>query len=416
VLLPDDSVITVRCNGSRRADKYLCASNSWVDGGSLPTGIVETSSAEIGAGILLDNGKALFIGANGHNAVYTPGVVASDPGSWAMAPDFPVDPLGRTVGCKDAPACLLPNGKVLIAAGPVNGVGNNFLAPTYFFEYDGAAMRRVADPANAGNVPYIGRMLLLPTGQVLFAAQTNEIYVYNSYGCPSAAARPHITSVPSTLRPFTTYVLQGRGLNGLSQAVGYGDDATAATNYPIVRIRHLGTGRITYCRSFDHSTMGVATGASIESTNFLMPLGTPEGDSEIVVVANGIASAPVPVQVRHFHLHWPLFDEAIYARLIGSLADGPLWVWGPHGPVPVDPWGPKIAHEAAAARAQIVAGLKTLHKLGAEVVDLRRRVAAAAPLAPDDDDEVEDEQAVANNMAQQAMHQAPQGVAAQGLT
>ncbi len=391
VLLPDATVITVRCDGSGRADKYVAASNTWVDGGTLPTGIVEVSSSEIGAGILLEDGRALFVGANGHNALYTAPANPSDPGTWAMGPDFPTDANGRTIGCKDAPACLMTNGRVLIAAGPVDGVRNDFLSPTYFFEFDGASMRRVSDPTNAGGVPYIGRMMLLPTGQILFAAETNEIYVYNYFSCPPASARPHITSAPHTVRPFHTYTLHGRLLNGLSQAVGYGDDASGATNYPILRIRHLATGRITYCRSFDHSTMGVATGASIQTTNFVIPWGTPEGAAELTVVANGIASEPWPVCVEEFHFHWPIFDDAIFARLIGSLADGPLWVWGPNGPIPVDPWGPKVAHEASGARNMIVTGLLTLRKLGGELQAARQKVALEAPLAPDDDDLIEEE-------------------------
>jgi hypothetical protein len=74
--------------------------------------------------------------------------------------------------------------------------------------------------------------------------------------------------------------------------------------------------------------------------------------------------------------------------LIGSLADGPLWVWGPHGPVPVDPWGPKEADQARAARRQIVDGLTTLHELGAALEQERDKAVAAEPLAPDDDDDV----------------------------
>jgi Kelch motif len=390
VLLPDDTVITVRCNSSRKADKYVAASNSWVDGGTLPTGIIETSSSEIGAGILLDDGRAFFAGANNHTALYTPPAMASATGTWAMGPDFPNNAAGQMVGCKDSPACLMTNGKVLITAGPVDGVRNDFLPPTYFFEYDGSALNRVSDPGNATDKPYVGRMLLLPTGQILFASQTDAIYVYNYFGCISASARPQITSHPSTVRPFHSYTLHGRLLNGLSQAVGYGDDASAATNYPLVRIRHLASGTVTYCRSFDHSTMGVGTGAAVHSTNFFVPCGIPPGPSEICVVANGIASPSECIEVCACSFRWPIFDDRIYAMLIGSLADGPLWVWGPHGPVPVDPWGPKVAAKAKKARDAIVKGLEALHDLGQQVGKSRAKVASVQPLAPDDDDEMEE--------------------------
>ena len=59
------------------------------------------------------------------------------------------------------------------------------------------------------------------------------------------------------------------------------------------------------------------------------------------------------------------------ASLIGSLADGPLWALTPHGPVPVDPWGPKIAKEAKSAFRQIVSGFRELRDLGREVTKLQ---------------------------------------------
>jgi hypothetical protein len=392
VLLPDETVVTVRCNSSKKADKYVAATNTWVDGGTLPTGIIEIASSEIGAGVLLNDGKAWFAGANGHNAIYTPPLVATDTGTWHQGPDFPNDSSGRTVGCKDSPSCLMTNGKVLISAGAVDGAAGSWLTPTYFFEYDGASLRRVPDPPNATDVPYIGRMLLLPTGQILFAAQTNEIYAYNYFSCPEASWRPQITSHPSTVRRWHTYTLHGRNLNGMSQAVGYGDDATAATNYPLVRIRHLATGKITYCKTFDHSTMGVATGSAIESTQFVVPPTIPEGASEICVVANGIPSPWCPIKVKGFVFDWPIFDEVAVVRLIGSLADGPLWVLGPHGPVPVDPWGPKFAKEAQAAWDQVLKGVKTLQSLGAEINAIRKKAADAIPLAPDETSEEDADQ------------------------
>src|SRR5258706_3536336 len=64
VLLPDDTVITVRCDASRKADKYVGASSSWVNGGKLPLSVIQGASSEIGAGVLLNDGRAVFAGAN----------------------------------------------------------------------------------------------------------------------------------------------------------------------------------------------------------------------------------------------------------------------------------------------------------------------------------------------------------------
>jgi len=94
-----------------------------------------------------------------------------------------------------------------------------------FFEFDGVGLNRVTDPPNANTVTYEGRLLLLPTGQVLYAAGTSAIYVYTPTGYPDPAWRPTITNCPSSLLIGHTYTLQGTQLNGLSQAASYGDDA-----------------------------------------------------------------------------------------------------------------------------------------------------------------------------------------------
>jgi hypothetical protein len=48
-------------------------------------------------------------------------------------------------------------------------------------------------------------------------------------------------------------------------------------------------------------------------------------------------------------------------------------VLGPHGPVPVDPWGPKIGKQAEAARDQIITAVRELQQLGNEVEKLREQ-------------------------------------------
>jgi hypothetical protein len=383
-LLPDQTVLTVQCSNTPHAEKYVAAANQWVSAGTLPVNLVETSSLEIGPACLLPDGRALCLGATNKTAYYTPPPIASQAGTWSTGPQFP-DIGGKNIGAKDAPACLLPNGKVLCAVGPVDGLSGSYLSPTYFFEIDGSTLTQISNPPGstiANGVPYAGRMMMLPTGQLLFAAGTNEIQVYTPDGQPEAAWRPAITSVAANLRAGFSYTLFGRQLNGLSQTVAYGDDASSATNYPLVRIRHLATNRMTYCRTSDHSTMGVATGTAVHHTTFLLPSAIPTGASEITVVANGISSSPVSVNVQpRFHIDPHLVE--IWAWLFGSLADGPLWVWGPHGPVPVDPWGPKIAREAKAARATMLSAMREMMKLGQEVVALQQKAADAVPPSVD---------------------------------
>jgi Kelch motif len=374
VLLPDETVLAPQCVNHPGSEKLVLAASTWVTAGTIPADLVENASSEIGPGVLLPDGRAFFVGATGRTALYTPPAIANQPGTWAAGPTFPTDAGGQQLGAKDAPGCLLPNGNVLCAVGPVDGQANSFLPPTSFFEFDGTSLIRVADPPNAASVPFVGRMLLLPTGEVLFAAGSAAMYAYVPSGGPDFVWRPTITACPHWLRQWSSYTLHGRQLNGLSQAVGYGDDAMAATNYPLVRIRHLATGRVYYCRTTDQDTMGVATGTAVHSTNFKVPFGAPVGASELCVIANGIESPCRAVRVLPFFRRFP-FDEAMFNWLIGSLADGPLWVLGPHGPIPVDPWGPFARRKAAQARKQLIDSLKQLRALGDQVARNRERMA-----------------------------------------
>ena len=83
----------------------------------------------------------------------------------------------------------------------------------------------------------------------------------------------------------------------MSQGAAYGDDVQAATNYPLVRITNNATGHVFYSRTHDHSSMAVAFGGLV-STNFDVPANQELGASELVVVANGIPSQPITVNVQ----------------------------------------------------------------------------------------------------------------------
>ncbi len=288
VLLADGTVVSADCIGHPGSQLYDPATDTWVALGNLPVDLVD-ASYEIGPGLLMNDGRAVFVGATPHSAHYSAAAVPGGVGTWVQGGDPP--PVGtKVVSAKDAPACILPGGNVLCAL----GVG--FLAPTYFFEYDGASFNRVSDPAN-NNVPaYAGRLLLLPSGEILYAAGT--VYLYSPNGDPDPAWRPTISAVATDLIPGETYILTGTQLNGRTQACSYGDGGGVATNYPIVRLIYPATGNTIYCRSFDPSTMAVATGSTPVSTHFVVPATAATGEAKLEVIANGIASDGVSVVVR----------------------------------------------------------------------------------------------------------------------
>jgi hypothetical protein len=293
-LLPEGSLLTCCAINAPLTEKYIISADQWVTAGNTPQRLEDQSSQELGPAVLRPNGTVFAMGATGHNAVYTPGQFATDPGTWTGAPDFPVAPNGQ-LDIADGPACLLPSGNVLCYASP--GV---FHTPSSFFEFDGTNLNAVATtPNSAGNPSYVGNMLMLPTGQVLFTDFSNDVEIYTPSGTPQNSWRPTITACPTTVASGQSFILQGRQLNGLSQCSAYGDDSTNATNYPLVRITNIATGHIRYCRTHDHSTMAVATGNAIVATHVDVPAGVELGASRLEVVTNGIASNPLAVVVTN---------------------------------------------------------------------------------------------------------------------
>lgn len=123
---------------------------------------------------------------------------------------------------------------------------------------------------------------------------------------PKDSFRPVIQSCPTNLGPGTTVQISGTQFNGLSQAVAYGDDSEAATNYPLVRVVNNVNNQVRYCRTSNHTTvvnentvpsMGVATGTAVITTNVAIPSDLAVGSYSLVVVANGIPSEPFAVTV-----------------------------------------------------------------------------------------------------------------------
>jgi hypothetical protein len=108
---------------------------------------------------------------------------------------------------------------------------------------------------------------------------------------------PVVFYVPRQIERGHSYQVAGIRFNGVTQGAAFGDDVQAATNYPLVRITNLKTSHVFYSRTHDHSSMAVASDALV-STHFHVPAGQETGPSILQVVANGIASLPIPVVVK----------------------------------------------------------------------------------------------------------------------
>jgi hypothetical protein len=133
---------------------------------------------------------------------------------------------------------------------------------------------------------------------VLFANGTADIQVYTPTPGSVDSASPNIATWPSRAVPGFSYRLTGTGFNGVSQAVSYGDDVSAATNYPIV-VLYREPYNLRYGRTFNHSTMGVATGEKQVETTVEIPWEMEPGQARLAVIANGIGSKTVGVEVVH---------------------------------------------------------------------------------------------------------------------
>jgi len=285
-LLPNGKVLTIDVS-KQHAELYDWTKGSWSSAGA-PVDPLSDSSYEIGPAVVMPNGSVFAMGATGNNAIY-----GSD-GSWTAGPKFTIDPDGGQLDIADGPATLLPNGNVLCAASP--GV---FHGPVTFFEFDGTNLTPLPPTQNAAkDTSYNFMFLPLPSGQILEVDGSQDAEIFTPGGSANPAWAPTITNVATSVVRGSTNLLEGTQLNGLSQACGYGDDFQCATNYPLVRITNVATGHVFYARTHDHSTMAIATGSAQVSTLFDVPATMETGPSTLVVVANGIPSAPAQVNVQ----------------------------------------------------------------------------------------------------------------------
>ena len=289
--------------GQSYAEVYDPVANVWsgispADGsanGTLPLLTSVASDYEIGPSLRLLDGRSFLIGATGHTALYTPAT-----NTWAAGPDIMGTLNGNPAlfGADDAPAAILPTGHVLLAAdaGPTLGA---YSPPTELFDFDPTA-GTISPVSPALNDPFLDTnsyqtsMLMLPTGQLLFADGSYQLWVYTPGGSANTIYQPVITKVK--YNNTGVFTLTGRQLNGQSAGANYGDDAQMDENYPIVSLVNS-SGQVFYCRTTDWSNVGVATGTTPETVEFTLNSGVTAGSYNLIVSGAGISSAPFPINI-----------------------------------------------------------------------------------------------------------------------
>ncbi len=292
-LLPSGNVLTVDAYTDvndptgTNSELYTPSSGSWASAGSTVVQLWDQGSHEVGPAMLRPDGTVFATGANasaaGHTSIYSLSTQ-----TWTSGPDFP-----DGLDIADGPAALLPDGNVLVSASP--GI---FELNTYFFEWNGTAFISVPrTPNSPNNSSWYGRMLVLPTGQVMYTDGSNDVEIYTPTGNPYPGLAPSALLNTAVLSRGSSFVLFGFKFNGASQANSYGDDAQEATNYPIVRVTNVATGHVFYCRTHDHSTMAVGYSGPTY-THLDIPSNMETGQSYLEVVVNGIASPKYNIGIK----------------------------------------------------------------------------------------------------------------------
>jgi hypothetical protein len=358
VKLPDNSILSYDVwssisTGVAHSQRYVPSTNTWVDAGNLPD--LLSSSAfgeELGPNFLLPDGRVFQLGANNHSALYTP-----SSNTWVAGPDMPTG-----MGADDAPGAELPNGHILFTADhPL------FHSPTRMFDFDPgtntltditSTLPNALQNVLNSNPSYPGRMLVLPSGQVLFAPNSfsaNQLYVYTPDGSVNPASRPTITSVAGN--GDGSFTLTGTQLNGISEGANYGDDAEMSSNYPIIRLVD-NAGHVGYARTFNWSSTGVATGSTPETVEFTLPTGFTLANSTLYVVANGIASSTLPQG-------WSAIDVGNPGLPGNASFDGTTWtVQGSGSDIWSAPDQFQYAYTSISGDATLVARVTSLQNTG----------------------------------------------------
>jgi hypothetical protein len=219
-LLPNGNVLTVdayvnsfSATGTN-SEIYNTKTGTWATAGSTINQLWDSSvgcgspSYEEGPSILRPDGTVFWTGANrcaaGHTAIYD-----TTTSTWSAGPDF-----ATGLDIADGPAALLPDGNVLLDTSPAI-----FKKGSKFYEWDGTTLNATNAPSTAAtDSSYVGNMVCLPSGQIMFTDFSSSVEIYTPSGTYNPAWQPIVTSVAATLTHGSgNNSITGTQFNGLSQ-------------------------------------------------------------------------------------------------------------------------------------------------------------------------------------------------------
>lgn len=294
---------------------YNPFTNTWTPGpdtiGTL-NGIPVPFGSDDSPAAILPNGHVIFAADPGVSGFTSSGnitkgskVITGIPSTAILQVFWSVNGAGipggsYIVSVDSAHQVTISNAATTTTKGDAISWGGAFSNPTELFDFDPTTNKttQVTSALPDGNLPYEGayptRMLILPTGQLLFSDDSAQLWVYTSSGQASWWLRPFITSV--NYLGGGQFKLAGLQLDGQSGGASYGDDDQMDANYPIVRMVNS-NGDVFYARSFNWSKIGVGIGTGYETVNFTLNPAVTPGDYELFVSGAGISSFPTFIHI-----------------------------------------------------------------------------------------------------------------------
>jgi Kelch motif len=289
--------------------------NTWEAGPDISgtlNGIASPFGADDAPGAILPNGHVIFAADAGASGFTSSGnitagspVITGIPSTALFQVFWSVSgtgiPGGAYIASVDSPSQVtISSPATASTSGDAIAWGGTFSNPTELFEFDPLrnSIHQITSTLPDANLPFEGsyptRMLILPTGQLLFSDSSSQLWVYTSEDAPNPFLRPFITNVNSL--GGGKFRLTGLQLDGQSSGAAYGDDDQMDSNYPIIRMVDS-HGNVLYARTSNWSKIAVGQDG-IETVDFTPNPEVTPGNYWLIVSGAGISSFPFPIEIK----------------------------------------------------------------------------------------------------------------------